>query len=314
MHRNVEIRDAARMRRTSPPISFPEFAGMRDKMPPGLSYPINLLVGSQNIKWKSEVFRPRVHTGPVPDRCFIGIGDEMAVSSPQLCFFQMAAELPLAKLIELGCELCSTYSLPAISEQGNEQEPGVVDKTLYSLPQLTNTKALKALTARMAGVNGQKNAARALRYVADGSASPMETILFLFLTLPHKIGGYGLPVPELNKRIDLGGLIRQGSQRAGKAFYKCDLFWADANVAIEYDSDLYHTGADRIANDSKRRFDLDALGIDVITVTRSQIRNAVEFDGMVKRIAKKLGRRLRYTNPDFPKARHELRRLLLYYR
>jgi len=257
----------------------------------------------------------------------------MAVSSPQLCFFQMAAELSLVKLIELGCELCGAYSLPAISGHGNGdvsgrekadggrentqgQEYGQTSDdasiTLYGLPQLTNTKALKALTARMAGVYGQKNAARALRYIADGSASPMETILFLFLTLPHKIGGYGLPIPELNMRIDLGKLTRQGLQRADKAHYKCDLFWPDANVAIEYDSDQYHTGADRIANDSKRRFDLDALGIDVITVTKSQIRNAEEFDDMGKRIAKKLGKRLRYTNPDFLKARRELRRSLLY--
>jgi len=218
----------------------------------------------------------------------------------------MAGELPLVKLIELGFELCGSYS---ISPAG-EYSPGVesADKTLYGHPPLTSTKAIKSLITRLEGVNGQKKADRALRYIADGSASPMETIIIMLLTLPHKLGGYGLPMPELNRRIDSENAAKWGSRRY---YYICDLFWPKANIAIEYDSDFYHAGADRMDSDSTKRLDLTTHDINVLTVTNRKLRNPAIIESIAKLIAKRLGIRLRYENPQFLEARRELRNLLL---
>ena len=300
---------ALKLRRKSPPLSLPNIGEIRNKVPLGLSYPVNLMVGSQNAKWKSKVFRPRVYTGPTPDGCFISIGDGLAVTTPPFCFFQMADELPLAKLIELGYELCSTYSL-SVKDTYN---PGVetTDKNLYNHPLLTNMKALKTFTTRMKGVSGQKKASRAIQYIANGSGSPMETILVMLLTLPFKLGGYGLPMPEINKRIDIGNMAKQKLRRPGKAYYICDLFWPEINLALEYDSDFYHTGADRIAGDSKKRLDLAMIGIDVITVTGRQIQDVATFESLARLIARKTGKRLQYNELRFTQARRELRKLLL---
>ena len=350
------------MRRKSPPASLPSIKEIRGSAPSGLSYPINLMVSTQNVKRKSSFFQPRVYAGKTPDGCFASISDGLAVSSPPFCFFQMAGELPLVKLIELGLELCGTYSLPAISGQGNEyggkkgKEYGgkhgdaqddeeeiddrilhgarelvidrrlysrweesagealhghgekIADNTAYGLQQLTTIKAIKAFTARMEGVSGQKKASRALRYIADGSGSPMETILFMLLTLPNSLGGYGLPAPELNKRINKGNAAKN---RPGNEYYVCDLFWPEARIAIEYDSNLYHTGADRIARDAKKRFDYDALDITPITVTNGQVRDEIEFEGIAKLVARRLHRQLRCKGPQFLKAKRELRLMLL---
>ena len=76
-------------------------------------------------------------------------------------------------------------------------------------------------------------------------------------------------------------------------------------------SDYYHTGADRIASDSKKRLALAALGITVITVTNSQVRSSIEFESIAKLIAGKLHKQLRCKNPQSLKARRELRSLLL---
>ncbi|MCL1896343.1 MAG: endonuclease domain-containing protein [Clostridiales bacterium] len=391
LHGNEKNTDFTKQRRKNTPISAPNRATILDVAPSELSYPINMIVGSQNAKRKSEIVHTRVYTGPTPDGCFTNIGNGLAVSTPPFCFFQMAVELPLVKLIELGLELCGTYSLPALSGQNNEHSNGQsnehsnkkeiagdglrgnreeiagdglrgnkketagkglpgheewipdeiihgdkelvidrslynrwkedVDKTLYGNgeetaddnlyghPPLTNVKALKNLAGRMEGVNGQKNANRALRYIADGSGSPMETILFMLLTLPHQLGGYGLPAPVLNKRIDMA---KAGISRSGKPYYVLDLFWPKAKLAIEYDSDSYHTGADRIARDAKKRSDLKARGITVITVTSGQVRSATEFERIAKLISRNLHGRLRFKNPgQFLKARRELRNLLL---
>jgi len=246
LHRGTKIDAAARQRRKSLPTSFPGIKEIREKTPFGLPRPINLMVGDQNAKWKSEFFKPRLYTGMVPDWSFVNIGDGVAVSAPAFCFFQMAGEHSLVKLIELGFELCGTYSLFPDDSSGESSD----DKNPYGHPQLANTNALKAFTARLKGVNGQVKARRALRYIADGSASPMETRLVMLLTLPYKLGGYGLPMPVLNRRIDPG---KTAKQRPGKDHYVCDLFWPAVNLAIEYDSNRYHTGAVRIAEDSKKR-------------------------------------------------------------
>ena len=348
----------AKVRRTSPPAILPSINEIRDRVPSELSYPINLLVGNKNTGGKSAFFQPRVYSGKTSDGCFAGIGDGLAVSAPPFCFFQMAGELPLVKLIELGFELCGTYSLLGTCGQDDKHssgqddkhlpnnweelddrilhgdrelvidrrlyndleetagktlyanKEGIADNTSYGLPQLTNTKALKAFTARMEGVSGRKMASRALRYIADGSASPMETILFMLLTLPNKLGGYGLPAPVLNKRINTGNAAK-GRPGSGNAYYVCDLFWPEARIAVEYDSYLHHTGADRIASDAKKRLDYKALGITPFTVTIGQVRDEIEFEGFAKLIARELHKQLRCKDPQFLKAKNELRRLLL---
>jgi len=243
----------------------------------------------------------------------------------------MADELPLVELIKLGFEFCGSYTLAAgighvdegwqIDENGHidedennlefesaPDESKITDKTLYGHQPLTSKKAIRAITDNMKGVNGQKKAQRSLRYIIERSASPMETILCMLLTLPHKIGGYGLPAPELNKRVYIKNAA---NSRSGKPYYLCDLFWPKAKLAVEYDSDSYHTGADRIASDSAKRFALDELGIHVITLTSRQIRNPAVFERITKQIARKLGKRLRYSNQQFKIVNRELRDLLL---
>ena len=293
--------------RKGAPGSPPGRIRIRDGVPSGLSRPVNILVSSKTAKRKTKTFKSRVHTGSTPDGCFVSIGDEVAVSSPEFCFFQMAGELPLVKLIELGLELCGTYSLPAI----NTYRPGVEtkDEAKYNRPQLTNIKALKSFTARMKGVNGYKKACRALRYIADGSASPVESILFMFLTLPHSLGGYALPLPVLNRRINMSGAA---DSKSLKSSYVCDLLWAKAGIAIEYDSDNYHAGKDRIANDAIKRLDLASVGILEITVTSRQLNSPLELEILAKLISRKVGKQLRYKPQKFNKASHDLRCDLLW--
>jgi len=326
LHGKAKTNNFVGQRRKSLPVSIPKSVSIREGAHLGLSYPINLMIGCQKAKRKSRIVRARVYNGPIPYGSFVGISDGLSTSTPPFCFFQMAGDLPLVKLIELGFELCGSYSLASgiryskapdlgkgnerkIAPEGEQEDTiEVIDKNLYGRQQLTNTKALKKFVAYMKGVNGYKKAYRALRYIADGSASPMETVLIMLLTLPCKLGGYGLPAPELNRRVEIGNTAKR---RSGKTYYKCDLFWPKANLTVEYDSDFYRTGANRIASHSEKRFNLTALGITVITVTSRQIRNIYEFDKIAELIAGRLRKRLRYEPMQFTRARRELRDLLL---
>jgi len=298
------------LRRKKPPVSPPHPSAFQTSKIQALSLPIDIIVGSPNARRPLPEVRFNVCSSPLPDGSLIGVGDGLIVSSPEFCFFQMASRLSLIKLVELGFELCGSYLLPSRNPLIAEGEINDVsdDKGIYNCKPLTNTKKLSTFVARMAGTHGYKRASRALRFIADNSASPMETILVMLLSLPYKLGGYGLPTPQLNSHIIPGKTIKRN---ASKTFYSCDLFWPDLNLAVEYDSDQFHTGADRIASDSKRRNALISAGIVVITVTRQQIRNAIEFEKAAKLLASNMDKRLRYKNPGFAKAQRELRSQLL---
>jgi hypothetical protein len=222
----------------------------------------------------------------------------------------MASEYPLAKLITLGIELCGTYSQPdkaSICEQQDaeqDEEQAKFVQPLYNLPKLTSKKKLQAFTERMGGWDGQRQAIKALRYISDGSGSPMETILFMLLTLPYRYGGYSLPTPELNGCI----YPKKGALSfAGRKFYRGDLLWREAGVVVEYNSDMVHANADSIAMDAIRRGDLALCGISEITITKRQLYSIELFDKVARQVASRIGKKLRYKDPGFLKARRELR-------
>jgi len=268
----------------------------------GLPLPLDIMVGERSARRPSKAVRPHVCPKHIPSGAFVSFGDGLYLSSPEFCFFQMAAKYPLAKLIALGFELCGSYSLAGNALTDGDQ--GDLVQTMYDLPPLTCKNKLTAFSARMEGWIGRNKALRALRFVADNSASPMETILVMLLTLPHMLGGYGLPMPELNGRIYPKKRV---SHFAGKSFYRGDLLWRDEGVVAEYNSDAEHTSSSRIAMDAIRRNDLSLCGIFEVTVTKKQIKSAELFDKVAKQIAARIGKELRYKEPEFLKARRELR-------
>ena len=224
------------------------------------------------------------------------------VSSPEFCLLQMAEQLSLVRLIELGYELCGAYSIP------HPDDPIAPNRGFYKRKSLTSVNKLKTFLESIPGVNGHQKLFRSLRYILDGSASPMETKLAMFLTLPYMLGGYGFDLPELNKRIDLPKTARR---EFNKDFYVCDIFWPKEKIAVEYDSDQQHTGSDRIASDSKRRNVLTSLGIRVTSVTKQQLFSSVELDRIAKVISKQMNKRLFPSKNNFAAANRELRKQLL---
>ena len=212
----------------------------------------------------------------------------LAVTSPELCFLQMASELPLVGLVALGYELCGGYRLDPESAK---------DKGFRIDRPLASVESLSSYVARTSGSKGNKNALKALRFIMDGSASPMETILAILLVFPHRLGGYGFPKPLLNHRIDASASVRKATGKSN--YYYCDLYWPDEKVDVEYDSDVYHTGSNRIAQDAIRRNALSSMGITVVTVSRRQVVDTLKLRELAEELSKLLGRRLRYTITEF---------------
>jgi very-short-patch-repair endonuclease len=270
------------------------------EIPCGLTAPLDVLLSNGTDRRPSKQISCHVLSAPYPRGCFVHVSDDLLVSTPEFCFLQMATKLPLPKLIRLGYELCGAYCLIPNDTEENEL-------VRYDNP-LTNTARLSTFLAKMKGTNGHGRAVRALGYCANNSYSPMETILTIIFTLPYFLGGYGLPKPLLNHTLEVKQTFKKATSNET---YVCDLYWPNQKLDVEYDSDTYHIGADRIARDARKRTGLSYMGIEVVTITRNQVFSSTELNKIAQLLSKRLGKRLRYEKTAFASAQSRLRTQLL---
>jgi very-short-patch-repair endonuclease len=83
---------------------------------------------------------------------------------------------------------------------------------------------------------------------------------------------------QLLARSGLGRPVRQHSIRLrGREIARVDLAYPEHLIAVEYDSDQWHSGVDRRHRDAARRNRLRSLGWTVIEVTPGQLRDPTEL-------------------------------------
>lgn len=121
------------------------------------------------------------------------------------------------------------------------------------------------------------------------------------------MGGYGIEAPLLNERVDLSERARR---IAGRRYVVCDLLWPRAMLDVEYDG-KEHAEETRIAKDAMRRNALTSMGFTVITVTKWQIGDGGALNAIARTIAGRLGKQLRYRDPQFTRANLALHQTLL---
>ena len=95
-----------------------------------------------------------------------------SVASPELLFLELANELSIHRLILLGLQLCS-YPVGS---------PSKAITTKQNLVKFLENFWTQRTPKSDAGC----------KYIENGSASIMESLAFMILTLPSNLGGYGL--------------------------------------------------------------------------------------------------------------------------
>lgn len=263
----------------------------------GFRQPVELLVSSAKARGRSALKTCRVWGGPVAAGTCVRVGARLYVSTPEFLALQMARTLSLAELLAFLYELCGFY---AVRHWG-------YDAAIRCRPA-SSEKLLRSFVGRMDGAPGVKGLRRALRFVRDGSGSPMETVMVLLLCLPHKLGGYGIPFPAMNGAVDIPEDL-QGAL-GGRQFF-CDAYWRDRRFALEYDGRLYHEGSERVHRDYVRANGLRALGVGTEVVTMAEVGNVVAFDAVARRVARALGVQLRGLDCLWEERRRNLRGELL---
>ena len=232
---------------------------------------------------------------PANQRCFFTLGNNVFFASPELCFAQLAKGRSSIELMKIGFELCGTYSIDPSNRIGFRNRSPLTTKADIS-------KLLESLPN-----NCPVTAREAVRFICDGSASPMETCLALLLGLPTRFGGYGLGMPQMNAKVEIG---ERKASSTNYGTYHCDLLWPEAHVALEYNSREFHVNERAAERDASRVNDLLDSGIKSIAVTRAHVANPAKMDVVAHALAGMMGKRMRSSYSDLAKRRTQLRRRL----
>ena len=268
--------------------------------------PIEALVPSRDHMTRTHRLKTHLWSSNLPSGAFIDLGNGIYLSSPRFLFLQLVPILSEAELIALGCELCGFYSCwKAPSSLRPNTEPTDYKGTTYELKPATTAQKLAAYIDRSQGMRGVRSARKALDWVLDNSASPAETAVYLLLCLPRRMGGYGLPKPELNVKV------RVTTSTTHEMRYP-DLFWAGCSLDVEYQSDLSHTGEWMRYRDSRRAVELEAERITVLPLTRLQLLDVDQFNSFVTSVRRIMNRRARPLSEDWRSRNLDLREELLW--
>ncbi len=258
-----------------------------------LESPAHILVKDPTQSRTTGSFVAHACRASLPGGSLLHFDDDVLVSAPAFAFTQIAARVKnLVALIQLGFELCGTYQT---TRTGSE--------SIYQVPPLASVRSLREFVVRNPSINGARKALRALRYIADGSASPRETKLALVLGLPMMYGGYGLGMPLMNYEIETNAAARSIS---GRLHLRCDLCWPQVKLDVEYQSREMHAGESSRIRDSRRMNALGAMGWTSIGVTNDELDSVHAMDAIADTIRRHIGKRRRADVSD-----HHARKLRL---
>ena len=233
---------------------------------------------------------------------------DVLIASPELAFCQMAGKMSVPEAVYTAYGMCAKFRNSDLIDDPEDRDP------------LTNARALRDFCLRYGDRPGAKAARRATQLVCEGeAASSMEIAVAMLLTMPRRLGGYGLPHGVLNGDavVKLRGAQRGtiSGGRAGSAPIAMrlhgDIVWQTQRVVVEYDSNLHHSAPVDIARDAERRNLMEDSGWRVITITWDQVRSPVKMDAL----AEQLARALKYRSSGDPAGaglkRTDLRQLVL---
>lgn len=277
----------------------PHVVEIRDLVGRGLGFcsmPLHVLVPRAAMRRNNAGVRWHVHEGRLPKTSFSMLAPGVFAVRPEFALLHVAQRNKLEALT-WAFELAGSYRVCRDDGRGFVKADPLVARA-----------SLSRFARAHSGLFGSAALHRVGQYVLEGAASPMESALAMLLCLPASLGGFGLPAAELNARVDIS--VRSELSFM-KRYYVADMCWRKQRVIVEYDSDAFHVGSSRIAEDAARRDALLHTGYDVVTVGRAQIMDRIRCAETASVVSRAIGHRLRIRTSDWQRKHLELRSLVL---
>ena len=210
------------------------------------------------------------------------------VASPELLFLEFARLLHIHRLILLGLQLCS-------------HPPGIPAEAISSVQKI------RTFLTKTSRHFGHPRAVRAVKYIGDGSASIMESIVYMMLTLPHNLGGYALKGAVFNPEIRLKS---ESGKYLGQKRCFADLYYQAAKLLVEYESFSFHSKPAEQSKDAMRSVLLEKQRFEVRQLNTYQLYHAEAFHDFAHNLASRLSKRMNIRTRKFNEMHKLLRQLL----
>lgn len=182
----------------------------------------------------------------------------------------------------------------------------VVDQIHNGCEAATTLEELEALAAwTTRGID--ETFRRAVRYAAEGSRSPAESVQYGMFGLPHRYGGFnGAALPQgvlLNFRLDFND--NAVAMADGMPYADCDLYIPAAKSDIEYNG-IGHELVNSRIHDANRNNGLQGMGVRVIVIDRKQMASITALEAIAETIHRFAGVRYRYQVKEYRKLQDRL--------
>ena len=275
----------------------------------GIDAPVHVCVPSKNASRHPSTLHCHVQGKPPSGTGFCHLGRTTYVASPELTLAQLASHLLRSKLLRteglqaeemrafspalvlavILCELMGAYRLSASADGYCAASP-LIDRARF-----------RQLLERNPRLPGRAVLLAALDYAIEGSASPAETALALFETLPQGCGGMGFAKrPLLNAPVSV-------SQSHHVALRYPDQLFVDEAWIVEYNGS-YHEG-ERANKDDRRRIELENAGYTVKTINWEQLLTSSALEAALAPLTEAVGRTGRRPS-NYDARRRDLRALV----
>lgn len=264
------------------------------------STPVDAVVDAVAERRRCPDICDHVFSGPLTKAHLHDIDQYVSVCQAGPMLVQLTTQLDQVDIALVAYELCGTYGLTPWAEDTFQPDLTALTSRAELMGYATSAKAL--------GVRGATKAVSALGLVVDGSASPRETDLGVFLSLSRRLGGAELGGFVMNE--DLSVPKRHQEALGAKSEVRPDFLWKDAKVLVEYDSNAHHLTPQKKESDEARRRVLEAMGYTVLVVTNELVKDAAKLNAFVDDLTYRLGLRRRALSKWQQKSRDALRERL----
>ena len=243
-----------------------------------LTLPLPLFVASpyksNNFSGKNLICNTRSRTYPDGSYFTFRFSNyEIFIDSPELLFLEKSNSLQFIDYLKFGYEICGNYFI----DKSN---------TLATHDPITSKNKIQDFLNATSKIPGRRKALKASQYIFDDSRSPRETGIAILLSSPINYGGFGMSGFSLNINFFLNEI---STKILGKPVLMVDIGWKDEKIAIEYNSNLYHSSAEDLTRDAKRNIALQLSGYKCIQITAGILNNFNSFDVIMQSLRSELG-------------------------
>lgn len=259
---------------------------------PQIRSPFHVLVPRWDASGSQPLFvAHRMYRRP-PAHAFLPVGRGLYTVSPELCLAQIALHARAVEVIFLASALCGSFKIdPTVPNGLSPRRP------------IASRASIRRFIEKNSGLNGVKPLRRCLDHITENAASPPEIFLRMAMTLPMRLGGFGLPNAHVNQRITP---TRRAQRIAGRKTLVPDLLWPELKLDVEYDSDAQHLTSRQAMLDATKRLALESDGYKIITVTPLQLGSPTRLEDIAREINRCARRRTRIRSANFPARQREL--------